>query len=1664
MESQGSCLLLSGLATDTQPGAPTRRKSTTAGGALLSPNEEMQLAREELDRRRKLRLQQVREQQRYLAVCVRKQVAGRRRQQESQLEQQLRQEWTQQQQQSQDTLTTQLTHTLTTLGHAHASAKENEPDWAGLVQKRAEQKERAVQRHAHALKELKIHTHSQEQRRTRHIRARQRALDVEKERAATVAHLPPPPADPIECVLESGQQPQKKLVALEQFSSSQHHLPGTTVETHTLQADAKAAAEEEARRLGELHQEVTRDRVEQLEKARLRGEHALKKEHMTQERRRMLYDLERMQAADWLRRRQALHQAPPSRNTHALASSHTHTHTHTHGLADERQRMLEHAFQDLYTDERRVKGDLVLQLMPEPLPAPSTSSHGNDLDLTLESEVTPVEEEQEPPADLPSQSHGLRRLLERIRSQREHWNTRSVSTTSSSGQLAAPMATQHSQDAVPMATQHSHHAAPMATQHSHHAAPMATQHSHHAAPMATQHSHHAAPMATQHSHHAAPMATQHSDGTAPMATQHSHHAAPMATQHSHHAAPMATQHSHHAAPMATQHSDGTAPMATQHSDGTAPMATQHSEEDVGLNGMSIETGSLTGLRAESVLPVVQEWSLEHRPQEEEETRQQQESTSQAYTLEDSNVLRIQQYQQHLLEQSRRHKQCVEEARRRLEEYQRTLTLRHHTLTRPASASSSQPSTVPTATPPPAAVPTATPPPAAVPTATPPPAAVPTATAPPTAVPMAATSSHDAHTLPHMHADTHTSHSCEDTHTSPLVTHTPAVDASPSCLAPPLILSHTPALPQVLSGPAHMEGEESVDMALPHPALVLQDCNPVQAERFSLMSALLRAIQDSSQSTNQDAWSSRLANQDAWSSRLANQDAWSSRLANQDAWSSRLANPSASSPQATSYSTLSAQLANHSTQNAPSVPPLASAVASHSSALHDWHQLSAILEVDTPLNSTVPEESMFHVDEAPCLSESSSVSLSWPTHTRSHTHTEESGSPGMHTHTHTGAHTHSGPTSRLSWRDTLRLHSTPPTTVAAPGSTRYPHQTPETEFLSPVDPGTFTTTISTGSYCTSSTGTDPSLSADAGPGVGVVSPVVSSNGMATEHWLPSSRAEDIIERHQLELMRLLSGPESIAGLSSWAQVLQNEPDVQEPAALGEAPGDACSPGAEYSILQSSVSFLPLHPETDSSPSSYGSTHTRTDQQWDDSLNRIVGQFSCLATSNQSDLGVPHQASTSNQSDLSLPHHTSTSNQSELSLPHQASTSNQSELSLPHHTSTSNQSELSQLIGQLSSQSSPSASGRELVGRGSADSAHRLIGQISEGPPFYENIREELRMRQRIGQTPGQEAGNWLAETWDSSLLIGQGPTFQAGPPVDLQQSSDSFHPLEAELTLGHLSVDAEDDPSLLRADSSQQAVQQSLFQTSLSLNPLQLSISGLHDNPSPQVKLALPASPTHRKHLLSQSEEGTEIMPLWDRILDLDCGRGILEESMLSLVSVSDVTLSSFHGDEINEGKETPRNASPTHTPHTHATHTLESSGKDTDTHISHTHTQEEEEQEMVDTPTSHTHHTHKQSGGENQIRAQVCFYPTQVLLSNPENKDSPELSLQAGEGVLKRVGEVKISPEHKNRLHNQLEEVRQRKEMHRRQATSIVNRQRAREFQQKTLQKLRAKPTQSAEH
>ncbi|KFP21688.1 Centrosomal protein KIAA1731, partial [Egretta garzetta] len=136
------------------------------------------------------------------------------------------------------------------------------------------------------------------------------------------------------------------------------------------QPDARLAAEEEGKRLEELHREAERERREQLEKAHLRGSHALKKVHLAQDRERLLKELEQMQNMDRMRRRQLVAQMPPQIFVPAYKRME---------IKEERQRELEVAFEDMYNEDMKMKGDLVLQFEPQPLPAPSDRSRDNDL-------------------------------------------------------------------------------------------------------------------------------------------------------------------------------------------------------------------------------------------------------------------------------------------------------------------------------------------------------------------------------------------------------------------------------------------------------------------------------------------------------------------------------------------------------------------------------------------------------------------------------------------------------------------------------------------------------------------------------------------------------------------------------------------------------------------------------------------------------------------------------------------------------------------------------------------------------------------------------------------------------------------------------------------------------------------------------------------------------------------------------------------------------------------------------------------------------------------------------------------------------------------------------------------------------------------------------------
>ncbi|XP_029301688.1 centrosomal protein of 295 kDa isoform X2 [Cottoperca gobio] len=393
----------------------------------LSPNEEARIIREEHERRRKLRIQQVREQQRYIALHIRQEVEQRRQRELEQLEKELREDWERQQREKLHTLERLYQESLQLLGQGHRSAKENEPDLAAIAQREEENNVKAEERYQEALKELKSQRLKDHEGQSRSINARKRALQTEKERSAKVASLPKPLPNPIQSI-DSKKPHVVKKSDVSAFAATHYHMPESTVdrEADTKQPNAKEGAELEVRRLQDLQTEEKRRREEQLEKARLRGKQALKREHLVQDRERLLVELEHMQQTDLLRRRQQVSQMPPQIFQPLYQRQE---------IGEDVQREMEFAFEDMYTGERRVKGDLVIQLVPEPLPALSTDSQDQELDVTLDEIPTRgtgnTQQDTEPETSgraepsKPAPRRALKKLLDRIRNQRNQWTDHS---------------------------------------------------------------------------------------------------------------------------------------------------------------------------------------------------------------------------------------------------------------------------------------------------------------------------------------------------------------------------------------------------------------------------------------------------------------------------------------------------------------------------------------------------------------------------------------------------------------------------------------------------------------------------------------------------------------------------------------------------------------------------------------------------------------------------------------------------------------------------------------------------------------------------------------------------------------------------------------------------------------------------------------------------------------------------------------------------------------------------------------------------------------------------------------------------------------------------------------------------------------------------------------
>ncbi|XP_077783123.1 centrosomal protein of 295 kDa isoform X5 [Podarcis muralis] len=146
---------------------------------------------------------------------------------------------------------------------------------------------------------------------------------------------------------------------------------------------------------------------------------------LARDREKLMKELEHMQNMDLARRRQIVAQMPPQLFQPPYKRVE---------IREEWQRELECAFEDMYTGDRKMKGDLILHLDPQPLPS---RSQDDELELSQEpgsvfevppslsdevKDSEPSSSEVEKPPE-PQSKLALKKLLNKIRNQKDHWTT-----------------------------------------------------------------------------------------------------------------------------------------------------------------------------------------------------------------------------------------------------------------------------------------------------------------------------------------------------------------------------------------------------------------------------------------------------------------------------------------------------------------------------------------------------------------------------------------------------------------------------------------------------------------------------------------------------------------------------------------------------------------------------------------------------------------------------------------------------------------------------------------------------------------------------------------------------------------------------------------------------------------------------------------------------------------------------------------------------------------------------------------------------------------------------------------------------------------------------------------------------------------------------------------
>ncbi|XP_021355070.1 centrosomal protein of 295 kDa-like isoform X2 [Mizuhopecten yessoensis] len=421
-------------------------KTKKLGQYRLSPNEEAQLIKDETERRRKLRLVQVREQAKQNAAKIRQAVKQEKDRQIHKLAAELQNQLEKEKEEKVRHLEAQYENCLHTIGQGQLEAGEQVDQDAERHMVRQLDNQRAESRGKAATEKARRDKIYQEYEENKIIAAKKSALEMEKERASKIASLPAPPPDP---VLNLGvpKKPSVKMTDANAFSTTHYHL----LEDYAVdkagpneQEDARRAAEEEEIRMKEQDQDLVRLHHDRLARARVRHNKALEAELLSHDYNNILADLSDLQRTDRERRQRVVANIPKQVYEPPYFRMED---------KEDKQKNMEEAFEDMYMAETNFMGDLSLAL--DPHPPPETPSASESLDVSTLDEAplpestlgsipsvlkdmtnTPRKPSDKPPAKKPEKV--LRKLMDKIKTQRQEWVSKSVGDMRNVGQEGQP--------------------------------------------------------------------------------------------------------------------------------------------------------------------------------------------------------------------------------------------------------------------------------------------------------------------------------------------------------------------------------------------------------------------------------------------------------------------------------------------------------------------------------------------------------------------------------------------------------------------------------------------------------------------------------------------------------------------------------------------------------------------------------------------------------------------------------------------------------------------------------------------------------------------------------------------------------------------------------------------------------------------------------------------------------------------------------------------------------------------------------------------------------------------------------------------------------------------------------------------------------------------------